>query len=76
MYNNNGTFHILKGGYHAKKYFFKKFIFGFHWECRARGFFIRIFGRRFAGEKCCPKRPIATPTMRLPVAVKCGRGVT
>ena len=43
---------------------------------RARGIFIIIFGRRFAGEKRCPKRPTATPTMRLPVAVKCGRGVT
>ena len=52
------------------------FIFGFHWECRARGISIIIFGRRFAGEKRCPKRPTATPTMRLPVAVKCGRGVT
>ena len=24
------------------------------------------------GEKCCPKRPIATPTIRLPVAVDLG----
>ena len=49
----------------------------FHiWECRARGFFIIIFGRRFAGEKHYPKRPTATPTMRLPVAVKCGWGIS
>ena len=70
------SFLSLKGGYHAKIFFFFKFIFGFHWECRARGIFIIIFGRCFAGKKCCPKRPTATPTMRLPVAVKCGRGVT
>ena len=31
-----------------------------------------IFGRRFVGEKRCPKRPIATPTIRLPVAVDLG----
>ena len=66
----------LKGRVSCKKLFFFKFIVGFHWECRARGIFIIIFGRRFAGEKRCPKRHTATPTMRLPVAVKCGRGVT
>ena len=35
-------------------------------------FFIVIFGHRFVGEKRCPKRPIATPTVRLPVAVDLG----
>ena len=34
-------------------------------------FFVTI-GRRFVGEKRCPKRPIATPTIRLPVAVDLG----
>ena len=34
--------------------------------------FFVIFGRRFVGEKCCPKRPIATPTIHLPVAVDLG----
>ena len=43
-----------------QNFFFLKFIFGFHWECRARGLFIIIFGRRFAGEKRCPKQPITT----------------
>ena len=32
-------------------------------------FFSVIFGRRFVGEKRCPKRPIHTPTIHLPVAV-------
>ena len=30
------------------------------------------FGRRFVGEKRCPKRAIATPTICLPVAVDLG----
>ena len=34
--------------------------------------FVDIFGRRFVGEKRCPKRPIATPTIRLPAAVDLG----
>ena len=66
----------VKGRVSCKKLKKLKFIFGFHWECRARGIFIIILGHRFAGEKRCPKRHTATPTMRLPVAVKCGRGVT
>ena len=31
-----------------------------------------IMGRRFVSEKFCPKRPIATPTIRLPVVVDLG----
>ena len=35
------------------------------------GLFFVIFGCRFVGENC-PKRPIAIPTIRLPVAVDLG----
>ena len=34
--------------------------------------FFVIFGRRFVGEKHCPKRPTATPTILFPVAVDLG----
>ena len=40
--------------------------------CRACRFFPVILGRRFVGEKRYPKRRIATPTIRLPVAVDLG----
>ena len=40
--------------------------------CRAYRFFPVILGRRFVGEKRYPKRRIATPTIRLPVAVDLG----
>ena len=34
--------------------------------------FFVIFGHRFVGQKRCPKRPTATPTICLPVAVDLG----
>ena len=34
--------------------------------------FFVLFGRRFVGEKRCPKWPTATPTIRLPVVVDLG----
>ena len=46
-----------------------KFIFGFHWECRARQLLIILFGRHFVGEKCYPKQPTATRTFCVLVAV-------
>ena len=63
------------GGIMQKKHLKKKSYLDFTGSVGLVDFFI-ILGCRFAGEKRCPKRPIATPTIRLPVAVKCGRGVT
>ena len=45
------------------------FIFG---SVRLVEFFFVILGRRFVDQKRCRKRPIATPTIRLPVEVDLG----